>query len=213
MCNGTAGIQDINVEWPHPDPDLPLVFHDSNGIDVRGENRVEEIRAFLDAHQRSADLSQRIHLVWYVFSAADNRLADDGDLLKMLDTKHPGLPLLLVMTFNDFGERVVSQNIDSPNSGFERLLQRISEPSKRQRARDTMVRLGNYVTQMEDGSIEGEQDVEGLKRLTQRTKDLMGEEFHATWIAAQVSDIYAKLDESVKCIINHKRYLTCSCTH
>jgi hypothetical protein len=51
--------------------------------------------------------------------------------------------------------------------------------------------------------------VEGLKLLTQRTKDLMGEEFHATWIAAQVTDIYAKLDKSVECIIDHKRYFTC----
>jgi energy-coupling factor transporter ATP-binding protein EcfA2 len=207
MRSGTVGNQDINVEWAHPDPDLPLVFHDSNGIDTSGRSRVEEIRAFLDSHQRNADHRQRIHLVWYVVSAADNRLADDGGLLRMLDTRHPNLPLLLVMTFNDYGEKVVVRNIDSPDSAFDMLLTCISDPSKRQRARDTMVRLGNRVEQMHDGSIEGEQDVEGLKSLTQRTRELMpGEEFYATWIAAQVSDIDAKLDESINCIIKLKRY-------
>jgi hypothetical protein len=135
--------------------------------------------------------------VWYVVSAADNRLADDGGLLQMLDTSYPDLPLLLVMTFNDY-EKAVTQNIDSLNSRFEKLLQRISEPSKRQRACHTMVRLGNDVQQMEDGSIEGTPDVEGLKRLTQRTKEV-----HVTWIAP---DINAKLVESAECIIKLMGY-------
>jgi hypothetical protein len=78
-------------------------------------------------------------------------LVDDGGSLQMLNSRYPDLPLL-VLTFNDY-EKAVRKNIDSPDSGFEMLLQRISDPSKRQRARGMMVRLSNNVSQTKDRSI------------------------------------------------------------
>ena len=207
MSNAEAGVQDINVEWRHPDPDLPLTFHDSNGIDVLGESRVNDIKAFLDSHQRSRDVNERIHLVWYVFSAADNRFTEDRGLLKMLDEYRPALPLILIMTFKDH-PKMVEKHISKGN-GLEKLLGRISDPGKRKRTRDMMVRLGNDAMQLDDGSIQiesGQLDLDGLKLLTQRSQELMGKECHATWIACQVSDVNAKLEESAKCIIKLKRY-------
>jgi ABC-type glutathione transport system ATPase component len=52
---GTSGVQDISVEWHHPDEDVPLVFHDSNGIDNMGAQRLEDIRKFLEPHQNDND--------------------------------------------------------------------------------------------------------------------------------------------------------------
>jgi ABC-type transport system involved in cytochrome bd biosynthesis fused ATPase/permease subunit len=55
MAVGNAGIQDINVEWHHADGDMPLVFHDSNGMDVLGAQRLEDIKRFLDSNQKDHD--------------------------------------------------------------------------------------------------------------------------------------------------------------
>ena len=190
---GTAGVQDITLEWHHPDPDLPLIFHDSNGMDVLGASRLDDIKHFLDEHQMNQDFSQKIHVVWYIFSAADTRFLEDGGLLEMLDN-YPNLPVLLIMTFNDH-EKLVKKNVEG--SRLETLLGRISDPVKRQRSRDTMVRLGN-------------DDLVGLKDLTQQTKALIGKELHATWIACQATDLNEKLNASAQLIISLKRYITIS---
>ena len=203
---GTAGVQDITLEWHHPDPDLPLIFHDSNGMDVLGASRLDDIKHFLDEHQMNQDFSQKIHVVWYIFSAADTRFLEDGGLLEMLDN-YPNLPVLLIMTFNDH-EKLVKKNVEG--SRLETLLGRISDPVKRQRSRDTMVRLGNDVQQLDDGSIEGQRDLVGLKDLTQQTKALIGKELHATWIACQATDLNEKLNASAQLIISLKRYITIS---
>ena len=203
---GTAGVQDITLEWHHPDPDLPLIFHDSNGMDVLGASRLDDIKHFLDEHQTSQDFSHKIHVVWYIFSAADTRFLEDGGLLEMLGN-YPNLPVLLIMTFNDH-EKLVKKNVEG--SRLETLLGRISDPVKRQRARDTMVRLGNDVQQLDDGSIEGQRDLVGLKYLTQQTKALIGKELHATWIACQATDLNEKLNASAQLIISLKRYFLTS---
>jgi ABC-type glutathione transport system ATPase component len=53
MVVGRAGVQDISVEWHHPDAEVPLVFHDSNGMDVLGAERLEDIMRFLDPNQKN----------------------------------------------------------------------------------------------------------------------------------------------------------------
>jgi ABC-type glutathione transport system ATPase component len=55
MSVGNAGVQDISVEWHHPDEDVPLIFHDTNGMDVLGAQRLEDIKRFLDPNQKDHD--------------------------------------------------------------------------------------------------------------------------------------------------------------
>jgi energy-coupling factor transporter ATP-binding protein EcfA2 len=208
---GTSGVHDVSVEWHHPDPDLPLIFHDSNGIDQMGAKRLDDIMAFMDEHQNEEELEKQIHVLWYVFSAADNRYLDDFGLLEMLDKRYPTLPIILIMTYYDVHETLMTAGrpmVDA-ESMVKALLGRISNPNRRQHVEKRMVRLGNSV-QLVDGSIQagGVVDVEGLKCLTQNTKDLINKELRWTWVASQAHDTDEKLKASAELIISMKRCVT-----
>lgn len=97
--SGIVGKQDINDEWIYPDPKLPLLIHDSNGMDVKGPERVDTIRKFLDEHQNSNDMSERIHIVWYVIRAIDRRFLDDGNVLNLVCSYN--ILFVLIVTNND----------------------------------------------------------------------------------------------------------------
>jgi hypothetical protein len=127
----------------------------------------------------------------------------------MLDRSYPTLPIILVMTHCDVHERMELPIVD--NAKLEKLLGRISDPEKRQRARSRMVKLSNKVQKSDtDGSIQGTVDLKGLKLLIQKTKEVIGKELRLTWAAGQASDMDEKLNISTQLIINAKRY---NCRH
>lgn len=100
MAYGTAGDQDIKKEYNYkPERGIPLIFHDTNGIDVH-ESSFQIIKEFLQDHQKSADFSQHVHLVWYVASACDERIKEDRGLLKELSSGFH-IPILVVLTHID----------------------------------------------------------------------------------------------------------------
>jgi hypothetical protein len=143
-------------------------------------------------------------VVWYVFNAIDNRFLEDAGLLAMLDASYPTLPIILVMTHCDMHDKMQWPTVD--DAKLEKLLGRISDPERRQYARERMVQLRNNVQQSEaDGSIQGTMDMAGLKRLIQNTKDVIGKELRLTWAAGQASDTDEKLNASTQLIISAKR--------
>jgi hypothetical protein len=147
----------------------------------------------------------QVHVVWYVFSAMDNRFLEDAGLLAMLDASYPTLPVILVMTHCDLHDTMKRPIVD--DAKLEALLGRISDPVKRRRAHSRIVRLRNDVQQSDnDGSIQGTVDVAGLNLLIQNTKEVIGKELRLTWAAGQANDMDEKLKVSAELIVNVKRY-------
>jgi hypothetical protein len=144
-------------------------------------------------------------VVWYVFSAIDNRFLEDTGLLAMLDASYPMLPVILVMTHCDVHDMMKRPIVDVAK--LEVLLGRISDPERRRHARNHMVHLRNDVQQSDtDGSIQGTMDMAGLKLLIQNTKGVIGKELRLTWAAGQASDTDEKLKVSAQLIVQAKRY-------
>ncbi|KAH6559129.1 hypothetical protein KP509_1Z026400 [Ceratopteris richardii] len=183
----------------YPDPALPLVIHDSNGIDVAGNQRIADIKKFLDARLATGvEFAEQVHAVWYVFKAIDNRMCDDGGLLELLcGYGSKELPLLLIMTHNDMaeklGDRIYREDL--------RLRKRLSQ---------MMVKVGNEINFDRDtgeilkqGSI---RDVKGMEMVFERTKQLMHKELWITWVACQAVDMNAKLEESANLIVRCRKH-------
>eukprot|EP00250_Pteridium_aquilinum_P022189 c25319_g1_i2 orf=525-2276(-) len=205
VSNGVAGVQNINEEFLYSseeDQGVPLIIHDSNGMDVKGKDRVDEIRAFLDKHQKGDDFSERIHIVWYVISAVDPRCADDGDLMKIISEYK--IPLLLIMTHSDYDKVKVTDNV------LNLLLERAyPEEEDREAVKKVMVKVGNDGVSMDKNNAlvidESNRDSKGLKLVAQRTLQLMDKKLRYTWIAAQAVDTDGKLEESAGIIAGYAR--------
>ncbi|KAH7277898.1 hypothetical protein KP509_38G014200 [Ceratopteris richardii] len=187
------GNQDIGTEWRYPDPALPLIIHDSNGIDVDGKQRMADIKKFLDTRLATGvKFAERVHAVWYVFSASDNRKCDDGGLLKLLcDYGSKELPLLLIMTHNDMPESWEGMHGET----LELLLAKVQDEERRKKLSEMVVKVGNKIKFARDtneilkqGSI---RDVKGMEMVFDRTKQLMHKELWRTWVACQKHQCWA----------------------
>lgn len=197
IAEGVVGVQDIEKEFLYVSSEehgVPLIIHDSNGVDVKGQARVNEIKAFLDKHQRAVDFSEHIHIVWYVLSAIDPRCVDDADVMKMI--KEYKIPMLLIMTHADYGAKIKVTDVV-----LDKLLQTgYSDAGEREAAKKMMVRVGNDGVSLGTNNEliidESKRDREGLKMVAKRTQQLMDKKLRYTWIAAQAVDMDAKLDES-----------------
>ncbi|KAH7277886.1 hypothetical protein KP509_38G013500 [Ceratopteris richardii] len=208
MSCDNIGFQDIMTEWRHPDPTLPLVIHDSNGIDVAGNERIADIKQFLDARLATGvEFAERVHAVWYVFNAIDNRVLNDGGLLELLcGYGSKELPLLLIMTHNDMAE--IGYGMDGQTLGL--LLAKVQGEERRKKLSEMMVKVGNKIKFNRDtgeilkqGSI---RDVKGMEMVFERTKQLMGKELWITWVACQAVDMNAKLEESANLIVRFRKH-------
>ncbi|KAH6559130.1 hypothetical protein KP509_1Z026500 [Ceratopteris richardii] len=183
------GDVDIATEWRYTDQAFPLIIHDSNGIDVAGNERIADIKKFLDAHLATGvEFAERVHAVWYVFNAVDNRVLNDAGLLELLDGYgSKELPLLLIMMHNDVAEKL-EHRMDGEISGL--LLAKIKDEERRKTLSETMVKMGNRIKFDKDtgeivkqGSIP---DLKGLKMVFERTKQLMYKELWITWVIDQL---------------------------
>ena len=166
-----AGDQDIRKEWRClQDEGLPeLVIHDSNGMDVRGEENLQTVKQFIEERQKRNEESERINLIWYVFSASDNRFADDCNLMGIVADS--AIPVLLIMTYNDIPE-LVEQHVTDDN--VNRLLKDIRNERKRDKIKAQMVRIGNKVKLNKNtNEITGLQDKQGLKEISKKSMKLL----------------------------------------
>ena len=202
-CNlgdkAVAGVQDIRKEWRClQDEGLPeLVIHDSNGMDVRGNVNLEVVRKFIEERQKRNEESERINLIWYVFSVFDNRLANDCNLMQIVVDS--AIPVLLIMTYNDVPE-LVEQNVTDDN--VNRLLKDIRNERKKDKIKAQMVRISNRVKlDPITNKITGLQDKERLKEISKKSMKLLDGKLKYTWIAAQVVDLEAKLDATITLIL------------
>ncbi|MCO5551190.1 hypothetical protein L7F22_004688 [Adiantum nelumboides] len=203
ISEGVAGVQDINKEFlfSSEEEGVPLLIHDSNGMDVRGKERVDEIKEFLERHQKTDDFTEHIHIIWYVISAIDPRCVEDGDVMKIIGEFK--IPLLLIMTHNDYEKAKVT------DASLNKLLEGYGIPEEREAVKKLMVRVGN------DGVTLGgyneliidetKRDTEGLRLVARRTQMLMDKRLRYTWVAAQAVDIDGKLDESAGLIAGYAR--------
>ncbi|KAH7277894.1 hypothetical protein KP509_38G014100 [Ceratopteris richardii] len=204
ISHGDVGNQDIVKEWRHTDPALPLVIYDSNGIDSAGNERIAEIKEFLDARLATGvEFAERVHAVWYLFNAVDNRAVNDGGLLELVDGYgSKELPLLLIMTHNDVAEKL-EDRIDGEI--LELLLAKIKGEGRRKTLSETMVKVGNMIKFDRDtGEIVKQgstRDLKGLKMVFERSKQLMDKEVWITWVACQAVDMNAKLEASANFIV------------
>ncbi|KAH7277885.1 hypothetical protein KP509_38G013400 [Ceratopteris richardii] len=190
ISRGDIAVQDIVTEWRHPDPALPLVIHNSKGVDVSGNERIADIKKFLDARLATGvEFGERVHAVWYVFNVVDNRVLNDGGLLELLGAYgSKELPLLLIMTHNDVAEKL---------------------GDGRKKLSETMVRVGNRMKLdsgtgeiLKQGSI---RDVKGMGMVFEPTKQLMHNELRITWVACQAVDINAKLKASANLVVRFRK--------
>lgn len=196
IAHGTAGKQDINDEWIYPDPKLPLLIHDSNGMDVKGPERVDTIRKFLDVHQNSNDMSERIHLVWYVISAIDRRFLDDGDVLNLVCSYN--IPFVLIVTNNDViipkDKQIVTEEL------LDKLLVDVPDMAS---VKKNMVRVGNDVREKNGQLILDGVDKAALQQLHETTKKLIDKKLRYVWAAAQALDMMEKLEASAAIIVRY----------
>eukprot|EP00250_Pteridium_aquilinum_P022188 c25319_g1_i1 orf=525-2318(-) len=202
ISEGVAGVQNINKEFLYSSDGVPLIIHDSNGLNVKGKECVDEIKAFLDKHQKGGDFSERIHIVWYVISAVDPRCVDDGDVMKIISEYK--IPLLLIMTHSDYDKVKVTDNV------LNLLLERAyPEEEDREAVKKVMVKVGNDGVSMDKNNAlvidESNRDSKGLKLVAQRTLQLMDKKLRYTWIAAQAVDTDGKLEESAGIIAGYAR--------
>ncbi|MCO5551189.1 hypothetical protein L7F22_004687 [Adiantum nelumboides] len=171
ISEGVAGVQDINQEFVYisEEQGVPLLIHDSNGMDVRGKERVEEIRDFLERHQKTDNFYNHIHIIWYVISAIDPRCLEDGDVMKMIGEFK--IPLLLIMTHNDYKKIKVTDTI------LNKLLEGYGDAEEREAVKSLMVKVGNdgvnFGANNELLIDEMKRDAEGLRLVAKRTQMLM----------------------------------------
>lgn len=203
VSEGTAGVQDINKEFTYtlPEHGLPLVLHDSNGIDVKGQVNLQMIEQFLKVHQQSEEFSEHIHLVWYVISAVDTRIADDAGLMELISKFQ--IPMVLIMTFNDYNG-AAEQNANE--AILDKLVCQIQSKETRRDLKKNVVKMGNRVN-IEANTCKISvirKDTEGLKLLSQRTNELLSSgKLKLTWAACQAVDNDAKLDASAEAIAHY----------
>lgn len=171
ISEGVAGVQDINKEFVYTckEHGVSLIIHDSNGMDVKGKERVNEIMAFLDEHQKCDDRMQHIHVIWYVISAIDPRFVDDGDVMKLL--RKYKIPLLLIMTHEDYDKVKVTE------ASLNRLLQAYGEVEEREAMKRLMVRISNEgvcIGANDEVIVDDlKRDMDGLRLVVERTKFLV----------------------------------------
>ena len=192
--DAVAGTQNIEEEWRVLQKEgLPqLVFHDSNGMGVRGKESLTEVKNFIDSRNDSSSLPHRIHLIWYIISAADNRFADDGELMRVV--LESNIPMLLIMTYNDLPEEARKQHVSDDN--LDLLLKSVADKKKRSEIKRQMVRIGNKVKIDEKtGEMTGNLDFQGLRNVSRH------ETAKFTWIAAQAVDISTKIHATTTLIL------------
>ncbi|MCO5551194.1 hypothetical protein L7F22_004692 [Adiantum nelumboides] len=204
ISDGIAGVQDINHEftWSSREEGVPLlIVHDSNGMDVRGQERVDEIKAFLEKHQKSDNFCDHIHIVWYVISAIDPRCVDDGDVMKLISEFK--LPLLLIMTHNDYDKHKVSE------SSLDKLLEGYGTEAERANVKKMMVKVGNDAVSFGKNTEliidDKKEDTKGLRLVARRTQKLIDKRLRFTWVSAQAVDMDAKLDASATLVASYAR--------
>ena len=199
--DAVAGTQNIEEEWRVLQKEgLPqLVFHDSNGMGVRGKESLTEVKNFIDSRNDSSSLPHRIHLIWYIISAADNRFADDGELMRVV--LESNIPMLLIMTYNDLPVEARKQHVSDDN--LDLLLKSVADDeNQRWKIKRQMVRIGNRVKiDDERGELIGETDIQGLREVSRQTERLLDESAKFTWIAAQAVDISTKIHATTKLIL------------
>ena len=199
--DAVAGTQNIEEEWRVLQKEgLPqLVFHDSNGMGVRGNESLTEVKNFIDSRNDSSSLPHRIHLIWYIISAADNRFADDGELMRVV--LESNIPMLLIMTYNDISEEAREQHVSDDN--LDLLLKSVADDeNQRWKIKRQMVRIGNRVKiDDERGELIGETDIQGLREVSRQTERLLDESAKFTWIAAQAVDISTKIHATTTLIL------------
>ncbi|KAH7277889.1 hypothetical protein KP509_38G013700 [Ceratopteris richardii] len=208
MSLGDIGNQDIVTEWRYPDPALPLVIHDTNGIGVDGKQRIADIKKFLDARLATGvEFAERVHAVWYVFNAVDNRKCEDGGLLELMcGYGSKELPLLLLMTHNDVAEIWEGMHGET----LELLLAKVQDEERRKKLSETVVKVGNRIKFYRDtgdilkqGSI---RDVKDMEMVFERTKQLMHKELENVYerlIAQkeQMKEQFRKASQSVHILV------------
>ncbi|KAI5084352.1 hypothetical protein GOP47_0000521 [Adiantum capillus-veneris] len=171
ISEGVAGVQDINKEFVYlfEEQGTTFIIHDSNGMDVKGKERVNEILGFLDKHQQCDDFRECIHIIWYVISAIDPRFVDDGDVMKLLSNYE--IPLLLIMTHKDYDKVKVTE------ASLNRLLQAYGDKEEREAMKRLMVKVSNEGVCMGSNNElvidDMKQDKEGLRLVALRTKILV----------------------------------------
>ena len=199
--DAVASIQNIEKEWRVLKTEgLPqLVFHDNNGMGVRGGESLAEVKNFI--HSRNKDSSHvpdRIHLIWYIISAVDNRFANDGDLMRVV--RESNIPMLVIMTYNDIREEDREQYVNEDN--LDLLLKSVADEKEKSKIKRQMVRIGNKVKiNNKTGEITGKPDIGGLCNVSKQTEMLLHKAAKFTWIAAQAVDICTKIHAATTLIL------------
>lgn len=159
---------------------IPLNLFDSKGIelDVRTQEAVrDEILNELNKRDRSENLNDRIHCVWYVVNAASSRIEDfEVVWIKSLAKR---LPVIIVLTqsFDQDSSTELMEYIKGLNTGAKDIVRVIAKA----------YRFGEFSV-----------DAFGLKELVDITLKISPQEVEASFINAQKVDIDRKADLATK---------------
>jgi hypothetical protein len=85
-------VHDINKEFTNDS----LIVHDSRGFQSGSSAEIETVNNFLKARAQCEDLSQQLHVIWFVFDTVSTLriLTVEGTALILDETGHLSRPTL-----------------------------------------------------------------------------------------------------------------------
>lgn len=205
--HGGAGRAATKV-WKHRD--LPLSIHDTKGVSTDARSRIADIRSFLD-EQDEAPLSDKVHLIWLVLRAADNRILEyNADLMKAVymwcsNCKHH-IPLQIIVTH--MGQVRLAAYTKNVANHLDQLLAGVGVPADvAHQLEANIVKLGivdlkDRGSELEGGLGEEDTDPElqaqrqALHKLCSMTSTVLSPVQQLTWASAEAVDVTANLSET-----------------